>query len=222
MKVLEHQLWHLLSLIILLGGIYFLTKENTSFFDGSYLGLKNSSWFIIAILSPIVHQVYVLVCWRLELYYQSISKVFGSFGFLIYKVLFTILIISRLVSILILAIASSKTLEINTILSYLISIIFVILAGYLFYSVKFYFGFDRAFGVDHFQPEELSQVPFVKQGIFKYTNNGMYIFGFLILWVPGLLLFSKPAILAAIFNHLYIWVHYYFTELPDIKYIYKS
>ncbi len=50
----------------------------------------------------------------------------------------------------------------------------------------------------------------------------MYIYGFLILWIPGILLQSKAAPFIALFNHLYIWVHYYFTELPDIKMIYKG
>jgi hypothetical protein len=48
----------------------------------------------------------------------------------------------------------------------------------------------------------------------------MYTFGFLMLWVPGLLLLSQAALLAAAFNHAYIWVHYYATELPDIHYLY--
>jgi len=34
------------------------------------------------------------------------------------------------------------------------------------------------------------------------------------------LLRSEAALVAALFNHLYIWVHFYFTELPDMKFIY--
>jgi len=63
---------------------------------------------------------------------------------------------------------------------------------------------------------------FVNQGIFKYTANGMYIFGFFIIWIPGLLLESQAALYVAFFSHIYIWVHYYSTELPDIKIIYKE
>ena len=81
---------------------------------------------------------------------------------------------------------------------------------------------DRAFGIDHFFPEKYKNVSMVKQGIFKHTSNGMYIFGFLTLWIPGILLKSKAAILIALFHHLYIWVHYYFTEKPDMKIIYAD
>ena len=61
--------------------------------------------------------------------------------------------------------------------------------------------------------------PFDKQ-IYHYI--AMYTFGFLILWVPGLIFFSKAALLAAGFNHIYIWVHYYTPELPDIRFLYNG
>ena len=62
----------------------------------------------------------------------------------------------------------------------------------------------------------------VNKGIFKYTSNAMYIYGLLALWIPGILLQSKAALLMAFFHHIYIWVHYYFTELPDMKMIYQN
>ena len=60
----------------------------------------------------------------------------------------------------------------------------------------------------------------MKKGIFRYTDNGMYIYGLMILYLPGLLLLSKAAMVVALFNHIYIWVHYYCTERPDMKVIY--
>jgi hypothetical protein len=48
----------------------------------------------------------------------------------------------------------------------------------------------------------------------------MYVFGFCVLWVPGFWFASAAALIVALFNHLYIWVHYYSTELPDMKRIY--
>jgi hypothetical protein len=50
----------------------------------------------------------------------------------------------------------------------------------------------------------------------------MYKFAFLFLWVIALVLLSRAALIVAAFSHLYIWVHYYFTELPDIQFIYGS
>jgi hypothetical protein len=84
-----------------------------------------------------------------------------------------------------------------------------------------YFGLKRALGIDHFDPA-YRKIPFIRQGIFKYTSNGMYKFAFLLLWAVGLLFLSEAALLVAAFSHLYIWVHYYCTELPDIRRIYDS
>ena len=221
MKVFKYQHWHFLILLVLLIGIYFVVRGYPTLLKGELLGVNTSTWFLLAILSPIVHQIYVVVCWRMELFYNSISKVFGAKGFKIYKIGFAILILSRVLTIILLAASSANTLEINAVFAYIIAGIIIIPSIYLFYSVKKYFGFDRAFGIDHFNPKAFKKEPFVKKGIFKYTDNGMYIYGFLILWIPGLLLLSKAALVAALFNHVYIWVHYYFTELPDIKVIYK-
>jgi len=209
-------------LLVLLTGIYFYVDTDTALLEGALFGISTSTWFLLAILSPIIHQIYVLICWRLELFYNSISKVFGDNGFKLYKIGFAILFVSRLLTIIFLAISSAHTLNINQVFAYLLAGILFIPAAYLFYSVKKYFGMDRAFGIDHFDPEAFKNEPFVKKGIFKYTSNGMYIFGFFILWIPGLLLFSKAALLVALFNHIYIWVHYYFTELPDMKTIYEQ
>src|SRR5690606_41959971 len=92
-------------------------------------------------------------------------------------------------------------------------------ALYLFYSVKRYFTFRRAFGIDHFDPAA-RHLPFVRGGIFRFTSNGMYTFGFLLLWVPALWWASAAGLAVAAFNHLYVWVHYFATERPDIARIY--
>ena len=222
MKIFKHQQWH----ILILGGLLFTLcsylETDTTVLNGDLWGISTLTWATFAILAPIIHQCYVLVCWRSELHYQGLSRLFGKNGFKFYKTGFSILAFSRPVLIVLLAISSSMTLSVNPTFSYVLSGLFLIPAVYLFYSVKKYFGFDRAFGIDHFYPEEYRLKPFVDQGIFKYTRNGMYTFGFFLVWVPGFLLQSKAALLLALFSHLYIWVHYYFTELPDIKIIYKD
>jgi len=222
MKSLVGQFWHFLLLAVLLAGTYFILIVDPDCLIGSLWGLSTEFWFLIALASPIVHQIYVLVIWRLELYHNSISRLAPKNGFLMYKIGFAILILSRPVTITLLAIASQNTVEIPPMFAHPVIFIFVLLSIYLFYSVKKYFGMDRAFGIDHFKPQEAKDLPMVNEGIFKYSSNSMYVFGFLVLWVPGLLFLSKAALLMALFNHLYIWVHYYFTEKPDMEAIYGS
>lgn len=69
-----------------------------------------------------------------------------------YKIGFAILALSRIVTIVILAISNEGTLCINPTLSYALVALFSILVIYLFYLVKKYFDVDRAFGIDHFEP----------------------------------------------------------------------
>ena len=219
-KIFKHQVWHILLLTVLLVALYFYTSARTPVFDGTLWGIHSRIWFIIAVIMPIIHQIYVLVCWRLELHFGSLTKSFGNKGFIIYKKGFAVLILSRLVTITLLAISNAQTVAINPVYAYTLAGILVFPTAWLFYSVVNYFGMDKAFGIDHFKPHEVKNEPFVKQGIYKYTSNGMYVYGFFLLWIPAVIFRSEAALVLALFNHLYIWVHYYFTELPDMNYIY--
>ena len=124
-----------------------------------------------------------------------------------------------MVVIILLAIANQDTFQLNHGIARSIASLLLIVSIYTFYSVIRYFGMDRAAGLDHFDLE-VRELPFVREGIFKYTGNAMYSFAFLIIYYPGLIALSKAALLAAAFSHIYIWVHYYTTEQPDIKRMY--
>ena len=87
------------------------------------------------------------------------------------------------------------------------------------YSIIKYFSIVRAFGIDHFDESYRSR-PLVKEGIFRFTPNAMYIFGFTLLWAPAFYFSSVAALAFAFFSHLYIWVHYFCTEKPDMERIY--
>jgi len=115
--------------------------------------------------------------------------------------------------------SNRNSLPIEPWIGYLAAVILLVPAIYLVYSVKRYFSFERAFGIDHFDTS-YRNMPLIRKGIFTWTPNAMYVFGFLILWVPALLFQSVAALIVAAFSHLYIWVHYYCTELPDMRRIY--
>jgi len=219
MNLFDKQIYHYLALVFLVWGVYALA--NDAALAGQLLGVSTNTWLWLSITVPILHQVYVWFAWRGQLKYALISRIFGESGFKIYTIGFTVLFASRLIFIILLSLSNRDSIALSPGFSYALSVIFTLLSGYLFYSVRTYFGFKRAFGIDHFD-ESYRHLPFVREGIFKYTSNAMYTFGFLILWVPGLIFFSKAALLAACFNHFYIWVHYYTTELPDIRFIYGS
>lgn len=220
MKLLEQQGWHLLLLAVLLVGLYLIVCSDPKFLLGSLWPFHTDGWLIGAILVPVAHQLYVVCLWRWELYNKGLTRTFGGKGFRYFKAGFAVLILLRPVTITLLSISNAGTLDLLPGVGYALGILALLPGAYLFYSIKRYFGIDRAFGIDHFQPETYRDVPMVRKGIFKYSPNAMYVFGFLVLWAPGLLCLSKAGLLAALFNHLYIWVHYFFTERPDMNRIY--
>lgn len=216
--MLKKQGWHFLSLAVLLAGVTFLARGDL--LAGQLWGISAQAWFWFSIAVPVAHQIIVGVIWRGQLYHNWMTNAFGEQGFFVYKIIFTILFVARPISIILLGISSRNTLPLNPILAYVLAVILFIPAAYGMYSVVHYFGIDRAYGIDHFEPEIYRDKPFVRQGMFKYTDNAMYKIVFLILWVIALAFLSQAALLVAAFSHIYIWVHFYFTELPDINHIY--
>ena len=216
--IFEGQILHLFVLTILIGTIFGITGI-WNFFEGQYLGINTATWFYLSIATPILHQVYVWFCWRTQFHFSLITRVFGEIGFTYYGIVFFILFFLRFVFVTILAISNKGSMDADPLLLYALAIIITLPALYLFYSVKRYFGIKRALGADHFD-ESYRNSPLVTKGIYRFVNNGMYIFGVAIIWVPGLVFASRAALLAAMFQHIYIWVHYYATEKPDMKRIY--
>jgi hypothetical protein len=223
-SIFERQWIHAVVLVLMLVGAWLIARGCSCFHRGDFWGIGTWTWFWIAVEIPIAHQIYVWFCWRTELHHGLITRMFGGAGFAIYAAGFTVLFVGRLVAVIALAISSHDTLPLAPALLKLLkplAVVLLIPTIYLAYSVARYFGILRAFGADHFD-EAYRLKPFVRQGIFRFSSNAMYVFGFLALWIPGLWLASRPAIVAALFSHLYIWVHYYTTEKPDMRRIYGA
>ena len=60
----------------------------------------------------------------------------------------------------------------------------------------------------------------MRKGIFKWSPNAMYVFVIQGTWLFGILAASKLALIAAGFQSIYIWIHYFSAEKPDMKHIY--
>ena len=217
-KILEKQGWHLLAAITLSGGVWLVAWKMD--LSGSALGLSTAIWLVLAVLLPVIHQFYVVLLWRGELHYRWLSRHLGEKTFTVWAVGFMILLLSRPVTIIALGIADRGSLPIPIWLNIPLIVICILVCLYMAYSFVKYFGAKRALGMDHFQPDHYRDLPFVREGIFKWSSNAMYVYAFLGLWLIGLVFRSKVALLGVLFNHLFIWAHYYFTELPDIRVIY--
>jgi len=187
--------------------------------EGEALGISSPGWFRISIALAVLHQTYVWFCWRTQLHCRLFTRLLGRRGFSAYAFLFAVIGCLRGISVIFLAMANQGTLSANRPALRLLALAALVPGTCLLYSVGRYFTFKRALGLDHFD-DYCRQLPLVRKGIFRHFRNGMYLFGFLLFWVPALWFASRAALFAALFNHLYIWVHYFSTELPDMRRIY--
>jgi hypothetical protein len=183
-----------------------------------YLGEPFPVLFWGAVAAPVVHQIYVWLAWRLELQRAATSKTIGFHG---YVVIFFVLITGRFISLLALAWVDRGSLNLNIIPVIILTMLLALPGIYATYSVKRYFGMARAAGADHFD-HRYRNMPLVKKGIFRFTSNGMYLYAFLLFWVIAVGFNSSAALTVAAFSHVYIWVHFYATEKPDMDFLYNA
>ena len=209
---------HLLSLIVLLAGALLLV-DFKQLRERQFLGVGDHIWFVISLVVPIAHQVYVWLAWRCELCFGAVTKRFGVRGFAVYEIAFFVLFLSRPVSLVLLAIADHDSFELSIPARGVICLILGLPAVYTFYSVIRYFGMARAAGIDHFD-ESYRNKTLVMKGVFRFTSNSMYSFAFLIFWIIAVAAASWAAVVVAAFSHAYIWVQFFCTERPDMEAIY--
>ena len=181
----------------------------------NYLGRPVPVVFWCAVALPVVHQVFVWLAWRMELLSSATSKAIGFRG---YVVLFFLLFGGRFVALLVLGWMDQGSLGLSPLTRAILTTLLVIPGVYTMYSVQRFFGLARATGADHFD-SRYREMPLVNQGVFRFTGNAMYLYGFFLFWAIAVAFDSSAALVVAGFSHLYIWVHYYATEEPDLDYL---
>jgi hypothetical protein len=184
----------------------------------TFLGEPVPVLFWIAVAFPIAHQVFVWLAWRLELSSSATSRTIGFGG---YVALFFLLFGGRFVSLFALAWMDRGSFQLQDTPRIVITVVLTVLGVYAMYSVMRFFGMARAAGADHFDPRYRS-MPLVNEGIFRFTDNGMYLYAFFLFWAIAVGLNSSAALAVAAFSHAYIWVHFYATERPDMDYLYST
>lgn len=215
----EGQLQHVLLLAGLVPGAIYLARPALN--GSRWLGIPDSSWFLALIVLVIVHQVVAWLVFRSQLCFSLFSEVFGKHDLLAWSLIFIPLLLLRPLLLLGLGLADYGSMGPYRGLQVAIGLVLLVPVAYTFWSVYKYFGVRRALGGDHFR-REYGDMPLVREGAFKYSANAMYTLGFLALWSIAFLTGSIAALAAALFQHAYIWVHYYCTEQPDMRVIYRN
>jgi len=217
--LLVGQLQHALLLGLLVPGAWALASPVLG--DGQWLGRSDTVWFAAAIWVAVAHQVLVLVVWRTQLVFGALTRVCGKNDMLVWGILFLPLLLGRGLLVGALGVADSGSLGLPRGLGPLLGTMCLVPALYTFHSVQRYFGIPRALGGDHFR-ESYRRMPLVLGGAFRWSPNAMYAFGFLALWSIAFFADSRAAVVAALFQHAYIWVHMYCTEGPDIRLLHEG
>lgn len=206
------QVRHLLMLGALLPGAWMIAGNSLG--DGTWLGITDKSWFFAALGVPVIQQITVALLWRAQLCYGLLTRLCGDVGFIVWGVIFFPLLILRPLLVMAVGLADTNSLATHGLTLTVVGALFLVPALWTMHSVKKYFGFARALGGDHFF-ERYRAMPMVREGAFKYSANAMYSFVFIGLWGIALLLGSQAALAVVLFQHAYIWVHWYCTEQPD-------
>ncbi|QSH40087.1 methyltransferase [Lentisphaerota bacterium ZTH] len=207
---------HVFILLILLGLVFWLSNDNFSY--GQLWGISTDVWVILTLAVTVIHQFYVWFCWRTELHLKLLTGWWGKSAYNKYVVVFFIFLILRPILVILLAVSNRETISISYTVRWVLCLLLGFMAVYTMISVKRYFGLMRAPGKDHFD-ESCRRQPLVKKGIFAWCPNPMYVFGVGALWIPGIALASRAALIMALFMHLYIWVHFYLVEKVDLDHM---
>jgi hypothetical protein len=189
--------------------------------DGSWLGIADVNWFWLAISLTVVHQVLVWLVFRGQLGWTILTRWFGKKDLSVWGLVFLPLLIVRPFLLLGLAISDRGSLGLKSSTGWVLGFGLLLPTFFTFWSVGKYFGVARALGGDHFRLKYRA-MPLVRRGAFRWSRNAMYAFAFLGLWSIALFANSAAALILAIFEHAYVWVHYYATEKPDMELIYGS
>lgn len=186
--------------------------------------VPDASWlFRLTLLIALLHQLWVAVWWRLELHGNVISTRIGHpKGFTIYKVGFVAWAFARVASAWWLAFQEPTGLGVAEPLRLPLACAALLMFVALMISVKLTFGIERAFGLDHWDPEACREMGFVRRGLHRLTPNAMYVFAPTVLLAPAIYTDSWSATVAAFANWAILWVHYWCTEKPDIQRIWGA
>jgi len=215
--IFQGQLLHLGLVILMVYGAGSLLLPVYS--EPTFLGWDSRDWAVASILLAVLHQIIVAVVFRLELYKGLMTRLFGARAMKVWAVIFLPLLIARPISIILVGWLDPHPITPYRGVEMLAGVPLILLAIFTMHSVVKYFTIRRALGADHFDDEVIA-MPLVEKGMFKYTSNGMYGIVFLGLWGIALAFGSWNALIVALFQHTYIWVHMYLTEQPDMDRIY--
>jgi len=213
------QLQHLMFLLVMIPGALYLAEPALG--DSQWLGLSDRHWVWSTIAVVVTHQIIAWLVFRVQMCFSLFGRLFGKADLTVWGIIFFPFLFARPLLTIAVGISDYGSLSVARPWQIGLGCLLLPPAMYTMYSVKRYFGFTRAIGADHFR-DSYRKLPLVREGAFKYSDNAMYSFAFLMNWAIALLCGSKAALAIALFQHTYIWVHMYCTEQSDLDILYGN
>ena len=89
----KNQIWHIGGLIVL----YYVAVQMVDFEADSnvFLGISAKNWFLFSMMTPLLHQGYVWLCWRSELCWKTISRTIGFKAYVLIFFIIAILVLNQ-------------------------------------------------------------------------------------------------------------------------------
>jgi hypothetical protein len=190
-------------------------------FAPKVLFLTSHQWAVLSILLAGLHQLITAAGFRLQLYRNFFTKHFGNRDMQVWAMIFMPLLVARPIGLCLIGWADTMAISDWRVPEIAVGVMLIGVAVWGMHSVLVYFTLQRALGGDHFR-DDIAAMPMVTKGVFKYTSNAMYGIIFLGLWGIALVFGSWNALVVALFQHAFIWVHMYCTEAPDMRRIYTQ
>jgi Phospholipid methyltransferase len=187
----------------------------------TFLWLTSYGWAVVSIVLAGVHQLIVAIGFRLQLHRNWLTNLFGDRDMRVWAVVFMPLLAARPITLILIGWSDTTAITPWRAPEIVLGLALIGVAIWGMHSVLVYFTLPRALGGDHFR-DEIAAMPMVREGVFKYTANAMYGIVFLGFWGIALAFGSWNALVVALFQHAFIWVHMYCTEAPDMRWIYGT
>jgi hypothetical protein len=219
-QVLRYQGYHLAAYIgfgALIGIAVVQAPESA----GRAWGLSIGQWVLWSWLFAGLFQAWVLLIWRFELFHGAVTRWLGQRAFPVHRTAFVILGAARFIPLIPISLGTARTSPLSPVSSLVLLVVTTPPVLWTLYSIVAYFGVNRVFGADHFDPAYRTR-GLETRGVFRYVPNAMYTLGFLLFYHPGLLWQSRLGLAVAAAHHALVWVHYFCTEKPDLREIYGT
>jgi hypothetical protein len=209
---------HLILLAILAGGVWVALRIPGARVSRS-VAIPVEAAATASVIVGVVHQLWVLLFWRLELGSSAVSRRLSGSGFVVFAAGFVFLFASRFASLFVVAPLNSETIAVPFLYRLIPVGTLAALGFWGLHSVFRHFGMRRALGLDHFDPS-IRRGGLVRGGAYRLTRNVMSVLVIPLFFLPGLLWASVASTILGAFHYLAVWAHYYCTELPDMEVMY--